>query len=339
MKKFLLLLILLVIMAAACIGAWKSYNQIKSYPANSLKSVRQAIANHDPENFYKFVDIDAVLNDAAKEILTVQINKDPKYSGAYSMEQMNALYENQLKPEFLSATKAVADEYVAKGIIRFPEKLTETQRWLKISAINSCAIKGISKPVINGDEARSKIEFYNEELKFSFELEIILKKVDGTTWRITEVKGFESYLLGLERAMTRKLESINAPIRNQIAEIFDMKNFNARVGEGDDYGFSKTLKLSIKADVQSDKPLAGIVGNIIIDGRDGREGITPFTIDMAYHPLGLQTFNVDKVLNPFVREDSDVMKHGLKKSEIHIEITEIDYLDGTSLKQLDRLPE
>ena len=43
----------------------------------------------------------------------------------------------------------------------------------------------------------------------------------------------------------------------------------------------------------------------------------------------------DKILNPFVREDADIMRHGLKKSAIHIDITEVDYLDGTSLKQYE----
>ena len=338
MKKALLILIPLILTVAVGMGAWRTYMQMKTLPINSLKSVRQSIASHDIETFYKLVDVDAAINAAAEEILTEQINSDPKNSAAYSMQQMNNLYQTTLKPDFINSAKAATDEYVSKGIIRFPDNLTNTQKWLKNSAVNACNIKGYTKPVINGGEARSKVEFYNEELKFSFELEIVLTKVDNSTWRITEVKGFENYLAGLNRAMSKKLESLNVPIRNKIAEVFAVKGFSAYVGEGDDYGFSKTLKLAIKADVKSEKPLGRIVGQVIIDGRDGHEGVTPFMIDMAYHPLGLQTFNVDKVLNPFVREDSDVMKHGLKKSAIHIEITEIDYLDGTNLKQLTELP-
>ena len=32
------------------------------------------------------------------------------------------------------------------------------------------------------------------------------------------------------------------------------------------------------------------------------------------------------------------MKRGLRKSKLSIEVTEIDYLDGTALKEYDRLP-
>ena len=117
-----------------------------------------------------------------------------------------------------------------------------------------------------------------------------------------------------------------------------MKGFNAKVTEGDEYGFSRTMKIAIKADLKPEKPVSKIIGRIIIVGRDGNEGITPFEIDVYQKPTGLQTFNVDKILNPFVRQDSDVMKHGLRKSDLHIEITEVVYTDGSSLKQFSDLP-
>ena len=66
--------------------------------------------------------------------------------------------------------------------------------------------------------------------------------------------------------------------------------------------------------------------------------MTPFSIDVAGSEQGVQTFEVDKVLNPFVREDANVMRHGLKRSALHIEITQIDFADGTTLKQLIELP-
>ena len=139
--------------------------------------------------------------------------------------------------------------------------------------------------------------------------------------------------------MKKKLERINAPVRNEMKDIFAVKGFDAKVVEGDEYGFSRTMKVAIKADVKSEKNLSKIIGKIIIVGKDGDEGVTPFEIDMAYKPKGLQTFNVDKVLNPFVKQDAEAMKHGLKKSAIHIEITEVDFMDGTTLKQFDELPE
>ena len=122
-------------------------------------------------------------------------------------------------------------------------------------------------------------------------------------------------------------------------EIFKVKSFSVKSSEGDEYGFSKTLNIAIKADVYSEKPLLKVVGNIIIVGKDGKENFTPFMIDMIDHAQGIQTFEVAKTLNPFIRADSDAMKHGLRKKDIHIEVTEIIFIDGTSLKLLDHLPE
>lgn len=316
------------------IGAYQSVMQLKNLPINSIKTVREAISHHDLETFNKFVDTDKILADAAEEIITAQINSETN-STTYSMQDMQNIYETR-KADFIPSTKSALENYVSMGKIKIPENPTQYQKWMKNSEITACSIQYISKPVINENSARSKIEFYNNELKFSFELEINLEKIDNT-WKIVGAKGFENYLFGLNRALKRKLESMNRPIREEISEIFIMKGFDAQVIEGDSYGFSKTMRLAIKADVKSEKPLSKIIGRITIDGRDGKEGVTPFEIDMAYHPQGLQTFTVDKILNPFVREDADIMRHGLRKSAIHIEITEVQYLDGKSLKQHDSL--
>ena len=81
--------------------------------------------------------------------------------------------------------------------------------------------------------------------------------------------------------MKKKLESLNAPIREEISDIFVTKGYDAKVVGGDEYGFSKTLRVNVKADVKTSKPLSKIIGKIIIVGRNGSEGVTPFEIDMG----------------------------------------------------------
>ena len=337
MKKFLLIIFLLIILVALGIGSFRAYNQLKNMPIKSMTNIQDTIDQRDTENFYKLVDVDNVLNTAAEEILTAQINAEIN-STAYSMQEVANIYE-QRKPEFISASKSAVNDYITGGKVNFQNNLTPTQKWLKDSEINSCVIKNISKPKVKDNSATSKVEFYNQSLLFSFEINFALEKIDNDTWKIVGATGFENYLAGLNRALKKKLERINAPVRNEMKDIFAVKGFDAKVVEGDEYGFSRTMKVAIKADVKSEKNLSKIIGRIIIVGKDGDEGVTPFEIDMAYKPKGLQTFNVDKVLNPFVKQDAEAMKHGLKKSAIHIEITEVDFMDGTTLKQFDELPE
>ena len=336
MKKFLISVTLIVILLVVGMGAYRAYSQLKNLPISSVKVIQDAIDRHDEENFYKLADVEKVLNDAAEEILTEKINAEIN-STTYSMQEVSAIFE-QRKPEFIAATSAAVADYVSTGSVKFPDNLTPTQKWLKDSEINSCVIKNISKPKVKDNSATSKVEFYNKSLLFSFELTFELEKIDKNLWKIVGAKGFDNYLAGLNRALKKKLERLNAPVRDKIKDVFIMKGFDAQVAEGDEYGFSRTMKIAIKADVKAEKPLSKIVGRIIIVGRDGDEGVTPFEIDMAYKPTGLQTFNVDKTLNPFVKQDSEAMKHGLRKSAIHIEITEIVYMDGMSLKQFEEIP-
>ena len=333
MKKILLLAIILLI--GLGIGAFRAYRQMQATPANSIKVIREATANHSAEIFYNLFDVNSVLENAAKEILTAQINSEIN-STTYSTQDVENIYNNR-HAEFIAVTKSAVEDYINTGKINFADNLNSTQKWLKDSDVTSCAIKNISKPIMKDNQAHVNVEFYNSSLRFSFELEIIMEKIDKKSWRVVEVKNFDNYLSGLNRALKKKLESLNAPIREEISDIFVMKGFNAQVVEGDEYGFSKTMRIVMKADVKTDKPLSKIVGKIIIVGRNGSEGVTPFEIDMAYKPKGLQDFIIGKTLNPFVREDADAMKHGLRKSDLHIEITEIIFMDGTSLKQLEEL--
>lgn len=336
MKKFLLIFLPIILLIGLGLGALRAYKQIQATPSNSLKILQESVSAHNAENFHKFFDVDKVLEDAAREILTLQINSEIN-STTYSTQELENIYDTK-KTEFISATKKAVEEYISDGKINFQENLSPTQKWLRDSDVTSCAIKNISKIVLVDDKAHAKVEFYNSALRFSFELEIIMEKFDKKNWRVVGVKNFENYLVGLNRALKKKLETLNAPIREEISDIFVLKGFDAKVIGGDEYGFSKTMRLTMKADVKTEKQLSKIIGQIIIEGRNGSEGITPFEIDMAYKPKGLQSFTVDKILNPFVREDADAMRHGLRRSDIHIEITEIIFMDGKSLKQLDELP-
>ena len=336
MNKILLIAILILTILAFGVGALIAFSQFGGKSSNPVKNIRQAVSKHDVEKLNTFMDVDAVLENAAEEILTAQINSKVDVM-AYSNQEYVAEYE-KLHADFISVAKSAVDEYVKSGKVNFQPPLTNSQKFFKDSKVMQCKIKSFSKPKTEGDETNMTVEFLNEGLNFYFALELKLEKVDKS-WRIVGATGFDSFLAGYNRALRQKLKSLNAPIREKIKESFNVKGFGGSVSEGDEYGFSKLLHLTIKADVKSDKPLAKIIGNIIIDGKEGREGVTPFSVDMTGREQGTQTFEVDKVLNPFVREDVDVMRHGLRKDMIHIEVTQVEFMDGSTLKQFDELPE
>lgn len=336
-KKILAAVAVLLILAIALgVGAFNNWQELKKRSGNSAVMARQAVEAHDFEAFKKYVDVDALIDEAAAEILTEHINATLAPT-AYSMDELNNRYE-QLKPDFVQSARAAVEEYISTGKVIFPKNLTDAQKFLKKSGATSCEIKSISKPQKDGNTRIVTVMLYNSQMKFSFEIELELEPAEEINWRITSAKGFDSFYNGYNRALRRKLQSLNLPIGRQMDEIFKVKSFSIKNEGGDEYGFSQTLDIAIKADIHSDKPLAKIVGNIVLR-KDERESFAPFTIDMIDAAQGIQIFNVTKTLNPFVRADVDAMKHGFKKNDIHIEVTEIIFADGTSLKQLDSLPE
>ena len=336
MNKYFLIVPVLIV--AIAIGGFIGYSQVKRTPTNALKVIRNTISERNVEEFHRLVDVDAILDNAADEILLEKMSEDKT---AYSMQQVADVYNNEVKPDFLNVTKSAIDEYILTGKITLPNPVqTNAQRWLKHSEMASCVIESMSKPIITGDTATAVAYFRNDALKFSFELKLDLERLEKKGgWKIVGVKGLEDFNKALKRGLAKKLDSLNAPIRSKMDEIIKIKELNARIGEGDEYGFSQTLKIAMKAEVKSSKPLSKIIGHILVDDGEERENTAPFTIDMAYHPQGLQTFNVDKVLNPFVRGDVNIMKHGMRRSQLVAEIDEIIFLDGTNIKALDKLPD
>lgn len=335
-KFFAVVVVILLLTIAVGVGIFYNLQDLKKRSGNPAVVARQAIEAHDLEAFKKCVDLDKLIEQAAEEILTEQINSTLNPT-AYSMDELRLRYE-KLKPDFVNSARAAAEEYISTGKVTFPKELTDAQKFFKKSGVTSCEIKSISKPQKDGSSRIVTVMFYNSYMKFSFELELELELDAENNWQITDARGFENYYSGYRRSLRRKLNLLNAPIGRQMDEIFKVKSFMVQHEGGDEYGFSQTLNIAIKADVKSDKPLAKILGNVIL-GKGDRESFAPFAIGMSQAEQGIQIFNVTKTLNPFIRADADAMKHGLKKNDISIEVTEIIFADGTNLKLLDSLPE
>ena len=339
MKKFLIIAVPLILVALTAVGvcSWQALQKVQTLPSNSVKTIRDTVARRDAEKFYRLVDVDKVIEIAAEEILTAKINSEIN-STVYSTLELSNQYEN-LREDFIYAAKTALNDYLAKGKMNLPEYPTEMQAWLKKTGVDTCTINNYSTPVVRDGVATAGINFHNAAMDFDFEIEVSMQKISETEWRVIDAKGFEGYFLGVKRALKIRLDSINAPIQSKIAETFAVKGFTTEITEGDEYGFSKNLKISLDADYFSEKPVEKIIGRVLLEGRNETPAVTPFVIYVDDDENGEQTFEINKTLNPFVWEDSDVMKHGLRKSALHIEITEIDYMDGTTLKEFERLPE
>ena len=314
-KFFAAVVVVLIAIVALAFGIYHNVEQLKARNMTATAAARQAVQAHDIAEVNRHVDIDALIEQAAAEILSAQINSTMAPT-AYSMDALKIRYE-ELKPDFIASARAAVDEYITDGKITFPENLSGVQKFFRDSGLNSCEIKSITKPHAEGNIQTSTVIIHNAKMNFDFEVELELERDGEGNWRITKADGFDGYYSGYRRALRRKLDSLNAPIAAKMDEIFVVKSFKAKMSEGDEYGFSRTLDILLKADVKSDKPLDKIIGTVTI-GKGERESVAPFVIDMVGRAQGVQSFSVTKTLNPFVRADVDAMKHGLKPNDIHV---------------------
>ncbi len=340
MHKYLLILVpfLIVGILAGTFGAYTAY---KKMPAFSMKFVRNSIADHDWDTFSSYVDVDSIVAEAAGELLEDRMAKIEKDTAAYSMKQMSDTYEQQVRPEFIQTVTKAFENYISHGRIKFPEnrELTDTERLLKRYQINAMELAGVGKPTAVDGEGKMALNFTNSELRTSFELEARIALQDDGSWKITGVSGWKNAAKILDKALDAKLQSMNRPIQQKMDDIVNVKEIRAEIGPRDEYGFSETLSMKMKADIKSDQPLSRITGRIHIEVPDGEDTFAPFELDMAFHPQGLQTFPVDKVLNPFVRSDVKIMRHGLTRNAFRAEITGVEFLDGKRLELLTALPD
>lgn len=74
MKKLLLLIPFVIVGLLA--GLYGAYRYYQTMPGQSLKTIRTSISEHDWETFRRYVEVDAILQAAADDLLMEKMNQD-----------------------------------------------------------------------------------------------------------------------------------------------------------------------------------------------------------------------------------------------------------------------
>lgn len=330
MKKYLILIpiFLVVVVGAGIFGAMQVQ---KSKPSYSIDHIRGAISNHDYATFSSFVDVDKIINHAADEILMQQLAEDEVTT---SMQELKSRFENQMKPEFIEAVKRATEEYVSTGRVSIPSNPNPTEKIIQQANVDSIHISRFGIQQADSGSAIARIVFADDELQTFFDLDAKLEK-SGDGWHITDVDGWKKCVADYKLALKYKLDRLNEPIRDQIKNSVEIKIASAKIGEGDEYGFSKDLTFDLKIKTLTNAPIEVVRGRVVIDVTDQPDVYAPFEI---YNPSGEQTIKITKVLSPFVKSEVTIMHHGIHSSDLSLETTQIVFADGSSLKLMEEIP-
>ena len=129
--------VIICILVALGVGIYQNVQVLAARPGTATQEARKAIEAHDLAAFEKYVDTNAIIEQAAAQILPEQINSSID-TMTYSTDALKTRYENELKPDFVQSARAALDEYIATGAVTYPAALTEAQKFFRESGADTC---------------------------------------------------------------------------------------------------------------------------------------------------------------------------------------------------------
>lgn len=166
----------------------------KSKPEYAVQLAEQAVANHDKEYFYRFVDLDSVLNDSYGSLIDGLTDSDRVLNDDTKDALKN--FTEILKTPLLASLKDAIDSYVATGDFNaqnnagVQELLTRTG----LDKIIYRGLDGVDMHPANPNIATARIRIYQPELPREFILEAELSRRDDGNWKIVRLKNFQEFV-------------------------------------------------------------------------------------------------------------------------------------------------
>lgn len=188
-------------------GAYWYSSIDKSKPEYAVQLAEQAIANHDREYFYRFVDVDRVLNDSYGSLIDGLTDSERVLND----DTKDALkdFTEILKTPLLASLKDAIDSYVATGDFN-AQKNAGVQELLSRTGFDKIiyrGLDGIDMHPVNTNIATARIRIYQPELPREFILETELSRGDNGDWKIVRLKNFQEFVNTLTEIRRTQLDS------------------------------------------------------------------------------------------------------------------------------------
>ena len=188
-------------------GAYWYSNIDKGKPEYAVQLAEQALANHDREYFYRFVDVDSLLNDSYGSLIDGLtdservLNDDTKDA----LKNFTAI----LKTPLLNSLKAAIDSYVATGDFNAQDNVGASELLTRtgLDKVIYRGIDGIDVNPANENEATARIRIYQPELPREFILETELSRGSNGEWKIVRLKNFQEFINTLTETRRSQLDN------------------------------------------------------------------------------------------------------------------------------------
>lgn len=208
-------------------GGYFYYSLDTQKPEYAVQIAEQAIANHDKNYFYKFVNVDSVLDNSYEGIVDSLTDSD-KTMTAEAREAVKD-FTQMLKAPLILSLKTAIDSYIENGSF-YAQSNAGISEILSRTGIDQIEYRGIDSVAISPNdetEATAKIRIYQPELAQEFIIEAILNRGNDGNWQIVRLENFQTFVNSIGQVRRTQLDKY----LDQIAEINSRHDTTIREAE------------------------------------------------------------------------------------------------------------
>ena len=187
-------------------GGYYHFHVSNDTPEFAIKTIQQSVEDHDAKTFYRFVDVDKVL-DSSYEGLVEGLTSMETLSSPDAKETLKE-FTQVLRGPLLLTLKAAIDSYVATGDLKAEENIGVVEL-LERTGLNDAEVRDVKNIQINDankNEAFADVILFQPELNKEFPLQLILARGKDGQWQVVRVQNFREYV---EDVMAARQANIN----------------------------------------------------------------------------------------------------------------------------------
>lgn len=182
------------------------FNSSTKTPEYALKIVEESIVNHDKEKFYKYVDLESILETSYEGIIEGMMHSNKTMTDD-TRESVKDFTEMLRAPMLLSLQTSI-DSYVETGDFHEEDNVGVAEL-LKRTGMNKSEFRGVRNVEIDSKDdelATADIQLYHPELDGEFTLKFVLTKTGSDNWKVVRVENFKEFITQINQVRLKSFD-------------------------------------------------------------------------------------------------------------------------------------
>ncbi len=330
---------------AIAVSGWYFFYWLKT-PQHSLTLIADAVRQHDLKTFEKHVDMDTLYSNAYDDVVAVTFGED-KNANPIIVAIVKGikglavpLLENETRNYIIHGDKQSSETEAHKSVPEGNENGAEIVDNLKNrTGFGSLKYEGVESTDIDGENALVNIKLHDENLSSDFILKIKMQQLDDGMWRLLQITNLQDFMHQREAAVAEKLTELNKPIAAQIEQNVKLDKKLLQITSVHYSTIIRMLETEINLTNTSGKNINYITGMLELYGDDGKVFYSgSFASNAVLKNGATKLYKFDFELNPYVKQDAEVISSDLGKIKWNAYLTNVAFDDGSSIDYLTSLP-